>query len=138
MITVSTEEFSRGLQGWANRFNVRNDVAVRNIASRLFEWIIRYTPVDTGWARANWYPSINTRVSVDPGDAPEGAVNIPAAQPAAVVATGKAGDIFFLQNGVSYIKNLEDGTSQQAPEGMVKRAIADVGTFLNQYAGGRR
>ena len=96
------------------------------------------TPVDTGWARANWYPSINARISVEPGNAPEGAVGIPAAQPAAVVATGKAGDIFFLQNGVRYIKNLENGTSQQAPEGMVKRAIADVGTFFKQYAGGPR
>lgn len=133
-ITVNTDAFNRGLDRWMQRFNVQGDVAMRHIASKLFENIIRRTPVDTGWARANWYPSLNEKIDPPKEPAPKGAQNLPPSDPAPVVARGRAGDAFWLQNGVPYIKNLENGSSQQAAEGMVKLSIAEAETFFRRWA----
>lgn len=133
-ITVHTDAFNRGLDRWMQRFKISSDVAMRQIALRLFENIIRRTPVDTGWARANWYASLNQKIDPPGGPAPEGVAGLPPANPAGVVAQGRAGDAFWLQNGVPYIKNLENGSSKQAAEGMVKLSIAEAETFFRRWA----
>ena len=133
-VTINAAEFNRGLDNWMRQFKVDSDKAMRHIASKLFENIIRRTPVDTGWARGNWYPSLNARLETKPGDRPFDAANVPPSDPAQVVAAGKAGDVFWLQNGVPYIGNLENGTSQQAPEGMVKLSIAEAREFFRKWA----
>lgn len=136
-ITLDTASFSRGLQAWQRRFELSNDKAIRAVAMRLFENIIRRTPVDTGWARANWYPSLNKRIDPPSGNAPAGVSGLPPANPAAVVAQGRAGHVFWLQNGVPYILALENGSSQQAPSGMVQLSIQEAREFFAKYAEGR-
>jgi len=81
------------------------------------------TPVDTGWARANWIPSIAQSV-----DEPFGSrVNVSSdAQDAGLASVGAytldLGQI-YVTNPVPYIQSLNDGHSQQAPAGFVERAI---------------
>jgi hypothetical protein len=88
------------------------------------------TPVDTGWARANWVPEIGQR---PPATNFEG--NKPsAAEVSGQIATRSAketallsydisrGDI-FLSNNVPYIERLNAGSSTQQPAGFVNRAI---------------
>lgn len=90
--------------------------------------LIEDTPVDTGWARANWVPSIG--VSYDsPAVAPSdpGQVSGQAAAQQAAVAglTGyklRRGRV-FISNNVPYIRRLNDGSSKQAPRGFVQAAI---------------
>lgn len=86
------------------------------------------TPVDTGWARANWVPNIGAPLD-RPSGSYEAAVlgQLPGDQQAglAKVATGyrlSRGRI-FITNNVPYILQLDQGTSRQAPAGFIRRAI---------------
>ncbi len=93
--------------------------------------LIETTPVDTGWARANWLPSIGQPTIKDlprtkPGDsqAVAGAVAEQNGATARLLAyTLKEGRV-FVTNNVPYILSLNDGTSKKAPPGFVQQAIA--------------
>lgn len=90
--------------------------------------LVETTPVDIGWARANWVPSLKAPIDNDPGKKPnEGDTAIAnAAQAAATVkaALYKIEDGFaFITNNVQYIQRLNEGHSSQAPAGFVEAAI---------------
>jgi hypothetical protein len=91
------------------------------------------TPVDTGWARANWIPTVGTASGrpaprpIDRGVATTAAANVFAegeAAVAAIVTTYRAsmGPV-TIANNVPYILKLDAGSSKQAPSGFVRRAI---------------
>lgn len=84
------------------------------------------TPVDTGWARANWIPSLGG----EPASTPSGSRTSVATAEAALQA-GKGSLLgyklfngpVFITNNVPYILKLNEGTSDQAPKGFVQAAI---------------
>ena len=86
------------------------------------------TPVDTGWARANWIPNIGSPRSGTAGQRPdEGGRADTGAQDAGVAEvltsyTARRGAV-HITNNVPYIVFLNAGTSRQAPAGFVERAI---------------
>lgn len=96
------------------------------------------TPVDTGWAAANWVPSVGSQAA-DPPQLPG------RANPGDVVsALARAGEgeaellgyrlsqgSTFVTNGVPYIQPLNNGSSAKAPAGFVQagveRAVSRLG-----------
>jgi len=96
--------------------------------------LIEDTPVDTGWARANWVPAIGLPYLEDlafVGDTREDRqAEVPGAstrqqQGMAQVATSyklRNGSV-FISNNVPYIVLLNEGTSAQAPQAFVQTAI---------------
>jgi len=91
------------------------------------------TPVDTGWARANWIPVLgrpSRRAAARPGDDEQtrgAAAALGAQQQSAVaaIATGyrlSQGRI-TIANNVPYIVPLNEGSSRQAPAGFVQQNI---------------
>lgn len=96
--------------------------------------LVETTPVDTGWARANWVPALSKPFVANLGAVPVTAQNASAAgvrQQAAVA--GIAGyrlsmGRVFVSNNVPYIQELNAGSSRQAPSGFVQRAIAKAVT----------
>ena len=99
---------------------------VRKIALDVTANLIEQTPVDTGWARANWVPAIGAPVVRDLTGAGR---NLAAAS--AEQAAGQAGVLryklnrgkVFVSNNAPYITRLNDGHSRKAPAGFVQRAI---------------
>ncbi len=97
--------------------------------------LIEATPVDTGWARANWVPSIGQPVlkdlsptRPDDGQVVAGAVTEQQGAVAALIGyTLKMGRV-FVTNNVPYILRLNDGSSTKAPIGFVQQAIAKAVT----------
>lgn len=82
------------------------------------------TPVDTGWARANWVPRIGTPPKGTSGS-PESVSVAAQSLGIAQVAGGyrlAAGPV-FISNNVPYIVFLNEGSSQQAPAGFVQNAV---------------
>jgi len=92
--------------------------------------MVEATPVDLGWARANFVPQISTPYRE----------NLIDAEPTAGAATGrsaanaaKLGRIaasyklsnrpLFISNNVPYIGRLNDGHSKQAPPGYIQASI---------------
>lgn len=91
------------------------------------------TPIDTGWASANWLPSIGSPKTVDgePADPKVGPTAGEVAQRAALAAEGE-NDVLswrlqdgpiFATNNVPYIAALNAGHSPQSPRGFVLNAI---------------
>lgn len=87
------------------------------------------TPVDTGWARVNWVPSVGTPFQGTVGtraQAKKGQVSeATSSEGEARVATSyrlEQGPV-FLSNNVPYINRLNDGHSKQAPVGFIQAAV---------------
>lgn len=85
------------------------------------------TPVDTGWARANWVPNIGSPVTSPAGSREQAEKGVlPSAQQAGIAAMlsykSSKGPV-FISNNVPYILPLDRGSSKQAPKGFVRRAV---------------
>lgn len=81
------------------------------------------TPVDTGRARGNYVITIGApRFQVSDNLDPSGSGTLQQAQ--SVVSQWKVGKgPIFITNSLPYIERLDNGYSQQAPNGMSKAAI---------------
>lgn len=90
-------------------------LAVLDVWSRL---IVR-SPVDTGRFRAAWTTSYDEIVarSVSRGALPLGVYGPPRPP---VISEKVIGRRFYISNSLPYAQKLEDGGSQQAPQGMVR------------------
>ena len=113
------------------------DVATvhKKVALDLLSGVVKKTPVDTGRARASWKVGLGT---LDPSVAPEGS-----GPPAdAVIGAGEAKienmdrrrssspPPVWITNSLPYIGALENGHSNQAPQGMVAVTAAEVKSDL--------
>jgi len=102
---------------------------VRAVALVVDAELVRRTPVDTGRARANWLPSLNTpdtRVLDGPGGSKKGKSFVPSRDTTAEAVTQqyKLTDTIYISNNLPYIQELNNGSSQQAPAGFVDSALA--------------
>lgn len=86
------------------------------------------TPVLTGWARANWVPSLTRpfdQVAGSAAEAKQGTLDLQPQQTGMAEVLGyrlRAGSV-FVSNNVPYITRLNEGHSQKAPAGFVQDAI---------------
>ncbi len=100
---------------------------VKIIALDINEGLIDITPVDTGWAKANWIPSIGTPFQGPVGtrdsyDTAEQELGM-----ASVASQYQLGDgPVFISNNVPYIESLNAGQSPQAPAGFIEAVIDRV------------
>ncbi|WP_307887243.1 hypothetical protein [Brucella abortus] len=112
----------RGIEGLTER-------VVTAISFNIVANLVEDTPVDTGWARANWVPAIGTSMDTPASARPDqsmvpGAVARQQAGQASLLGYRLAQGSVFISNNVPYIMRLNDGSSQQAPRGFVQAAIA--------------
>lgn len=101
------------------------------IIIELFSSVVLDTPVDTGRARGNWIYTLaipdlnNADKSVDPsGSHAIDRINR--------LASGED-STNHLTNNVPYILNLENGSSVQAPHGMVKKNLLRVDGWIRRH-----
>jgi hypothetical protein len=101
----------------------------RKVALEMFKRVIYKTPVDTGRARANWQVTIGSQASgtVEIDDKSGGATMSKAT---AASAGFNAGDTIYLTNNLPYIRKLEEGSSQQAPTGMVALTVQEFAAVV--------
>lgn len=118
--------FTLDLTRFAQKADADMTAVVQKVAMEAFKRVIFRTPVDTGRARANWGCTIGkprTVMQVESTD------KSGAATTAAMVATvqGIKGDgSVFLVNYVPYINELEKGSSQKSPQGMVGVTLIEM------------
>lgn len=110
----------RSLEGFTEKL-------VSRLGLNITALLIRDTPVDTGWARANWVPAIGsprsrtagTRSAADDGRIDRG----PQVQGITALAGYRLGPPVFISNNVPYINRLNSGSSRQAPAAFVQSSI---------------
>lgn len=105
----------------------------RQITALAFEvqaTLIEFTPLDLGWARANYVPKINTPhrenlTSAEPSSETAAAQAAKTSSELFTIAasyTAEQGP-FYISNNVPYIGRLNDGHSKQAPAGFIQLAV---------------
>jgi hypothetical protein len=85
--------------------------------------LIAATPVATGWARANWVPSIGSPIAAAAGSPAAVSTSQQEAGQAAVLSFRLAQGTLYVSNNVPYIGVLNYGRSAQAPAGFIERAV---------------
>jgi len=152
----SLKQFNLDINNWSAKVGVESRLLFIGIATRLFENVVRRTPVGDpdywqghpkgspsgnskpptgylgGTAKNSWFCSINDKVEGGQRSADkQGAAALDEINLRLVGA--KLGDTAYLQNPLPYIQSLEDGTGspRQAPEGMVQVSMAEIVSFYS-------
>lgn len=100
--------------------------AVKRTIKSMGKDVIKRSPVDTGRFKENWNAAIN---------APNLAIDLASGSGLTEMANKmKIGDTFFFTNNLAYALRLEFGHSGQAPQGMVRLAVAKFPFTVNKIA----
>ena len=125
--------FSADIRQLVARYKTRVADVVKQSVQELSERAVTGTPVDTGFARASWWSSVDNSKTTHPSPPAPGGGGAAAIAPADIVAA--PGHLFQLRNGAAYIRRLEYGHSKaQAPNGWVRLAIADFPQIVERAA----
>ena len=123
--------FARDLSKAIEKAKDKAELAARKITIELFSNVILKSPVDTGRFRANWNCSIG---SVDKSTSEEtdksGAGSIGRVR-AEVTKYTLDGRSIYLANSLPYADRLENGWSDQAPQGMVRLSIIETNNAIS-------
>ena len=106
--------------------NIASDVSMA-----VLEDLVFHTPVDTSNALSNWQLTINAPANneIEPYYFGRKGSTQSMSQDAAIIAGIKAlkskkpGETIYISNNAPYIKDLDEGSSLQEPEGFVDRAL---------------
>lgn len=124
--------FRIDLQKWANATQEKLDALVRQTCQEVAYNVVRDTPVDTGFLRGSWQPSIGKPEGAVGKTDPSGA--IAAAEVSLVAAQMKAGERFFMINNAKYARFVEYGTSKMAPRYFVTDNVKRFSAIVRKYA----
>jgi len=124
------QDFKKKLKEFSGRkivFAVASVVGVMGTIVR--RKVAERTPILTGRAAASWNVNLNVpNLATKPTtyNNPSGAVN----DGTVTVAGATIGDSAVVSNNVSYIRALNDGSSQKAPAGFVETTLAEIRTLF--------
>lgn len=110
-----------------NSLNKFTEKLIQRLTLNVTANLIEDTPVDTGWARANWVPAIGsprtktagTREAAENGNLSTG----PQTTGQVEILRYKLGPTVHITNNVPYINKLNAGHSRQAPSAFVQNAV---------------
>jgi len=117
-----TGRFESQLRGFGIKALDKVDKVRRASVLELFKLVIYATPVDSGRLRGNWQTTVNTPATaeIERTDSNGGL-----ALAEAMANLGGLLDVVWFTNNLPYAERIEyDGWSRQAPEGMVRKHVA--------------
>jgi hypothetical protein len=90
--------------------------------------IIEATPIDTGWARSNWFVvfGADKEINYNPNISVETAKNLQTFYLYKMLEWDRDKGEIYIVNNVPYIGRLNNGYSKQAPSGFVEKAISQA------------
>lgn len=115
--------FDAALSGEGDRLGAQTLLVHKKVTMEAFGQLIRTSPVDTGRFRANWncavgIPDTSTREATSSGGEIEALGKLGALKPYGIT---------YLDNALPYAEALENGSSRQAPAGMLTPMVARLG-----------
>ena len=113
------QSFSAQMKVFENLTANKAENVFRRTCLDLSSGIIKGTPVDSGRARMNWQPDINSFADGEiQAEDKSGLITI--GKVTSTTTRLKAGSTFTISNNLPYIEELEYGHSKQSPQGMVR------------------
>ncbi|ARB06112.1 tail completion or Neck1 protein [Dinoroseobacter phage vB_DshS-R5C] len=129
---LSAREFAIDLKRFGKVTEEQATLIFQKIAIDLDTRVVLGTPVDSGRARGNWFPSVGSPSAQVDMNASDKSGSAATAAATSTVSGAKIGDVLWLTNNLPYILPLENGWSGQAPEGMVD---LNLNAIAAQYGG---
>jgi hypothetical protein len=119
--------FQADLRKFAKKINVAPKVVMQRIAADLHG----RTPVDTGRARASWDIKQGSPSDyLPPEETAAGAKDV-----TSELATITGKQTVYVTTAIPYMKYLEQGSSKQAPAGMVRLSLAEIEVEIEDIIG---
>lgn len=129
-------EFAVSVERWTKKAGDNALKVFTGVALELLNRVKEYTPVDTGWLRANWQDRLNSPdAAPEPRPADSRAGQFTSYQPSmlyAAIASAQLGDVIYIVNGVPYAPYVEYGTSKMEARGMMRRAVKEFTQIANE------
>lgn len=104
---------------------------LQGVALKMTSRVILRTPVDTGRLRGNWQVGLNSRPQ-DLLTAPDKSGRGTTAKAQTTIGRAKARDRISIMNNLPYANPIEDGSSKQAPQGMVKVTVKEFRGIVDE------
>lgn len=127
-------QFAQDLKRFENKVIGREDLFLKKLTMEILRKLVLRTPVDTGRARANWnveFGAPDPSVTEDT-DKTGGSTT---AEGVSLLTGAEAGGKIFITNNLVYIVPLEEGSSKQAPHGMVAVTLREFEGMVETVAG---
>lgn len=121
---MNVQSFNVDLEKFAKATDLELETVVRKVAFDLYKGITQKTPVDTGRAKGNWnigLGTIDSSVNQSATSTPQGQVGF-----ANLPREGAGKRPIYITNNLPYINKLENGSSKQAPTGMVALTMSSI------------
>ena len=132
-ISSNAADFAKSVTALSEKLNDSVEKGIRKACIDLYRAIVEKTPVDTGRAKASW--GLATYHTNDSKNDPDGysfnEISGIVNQNVADFKFTVHDDQVIIYNNLEYIENLENGTSQQAPQGMVAISLSEFTAFFN-------
>jgi hypothetical protein len=129
---ATLKDLAKRLNNYADKIEAAPSQVAAAFTFVLVEELAMRTPVDTSKALSNWLVSLDDPVLIDMDAYYEGirgstamaSVREVLAFANTVLGKKKPGRELFISNAAPYIRDLENGTSRQAPLGFTKQSLA--------------
>jgi hypothetical protein len=111
------------IAAFAQKNEARFDALARQSVQALAHGVVEDTPLDTGFLRGSWQPSIGEPSMTHKGemDASGGLIT---AKLASIIPQIKTGVIFHMMNNAAYAGYVHDGTTTMAARPWVQNKVA--------------
>lgn len=135
----SSYTFTADVSRFVQKTKLRANQVLRKIAFDAFYQLLLRSPVDTGRFRGSWRIGVN-KVDLTfeppmekgsgptPGSAPVGSE---IARAEGVIKTAVFGDTIHISNSLDYGEFLENGSSRQAPQGMLRLTFEHISAGID-------
>jgi len=131
--------FNSELNDFTKKAGKNAEKIFRGTTISLFGRIIKRTPVKTGRLKGNWQIDVNKPptgiVSIDDNTPLSQASGVSTAKVITGVGKPSLDDTIYMVNNLPYAKNIENGSSTQAPAGMVGVTAAEFEREIKRQAG---
>jgi hypothetical protein len=128
------ERFAETLNVFTGIVGKRIDLTMRKYSERTLDAVFRLSPVDSGLFRRSWNPSLNKpdRSRLTAADLPQKRSAPPQGTPLfgpprakfqRIKKRIKADSVVYITNTQPYAGLLERGSSQQAPQGIIRPSV---------------
>jgi hypothetical protein len=121
--------FASDMKKWAEKTKQDHRSVYTTVIFQLNDFVIGETPVKLGQARGGWLAGVDSIPSGEGTPDLTGEATIAAANE---IASSAYGSIYVLVNNVKHIRKLEYGSSDQAPDGMVRRGVRELKSKLSE------
>jgi len=132
-MAAPSQVFKAQIDAWLHKAPEKLDGFARQICFEMAERVVDKTPVDTGFLRGSWQPSIG-EPSLDHEGKEDKAGALAEAAVALVVPQMKAGQKFYMMNNAAYARFVEYGTSKMAGRYYVSDTVKNWPAVVEQVA----